>query len=171
MSRVVVRIVLAGALVFAAEGWAQQPSPQPPSLSPPLRLELSANSQSKGQVRPLHAQASPAEQLAACRQNVTQLDEQLRARQKKLVSLRNERKTVGLSGGEVAKFKLTSLDQEIRELSRESERLIAQLDSEGARCEQLAAKLNGRAPAQPQPPQQQQQQRPAKPPPAPRNRQ
>jgi hypothetical protein len=89
----------------------------------------------------------------------------LRARQKKLVSLRNERKTVGLSGGEVAKFKLASLDQEIRELSRQSEQLILQIDSAGARCEQLAAKMNNRpAPAQPQPQQQQQQQqRPAKP--------
>jgi seryl-tRNA synthetase len=106
------------------------------------------------------------EHIEACRRNVMQLDEQLRARQKKLLSLRNERKSVGLSGGEVAKFKLSSLDQEIRELSRQSEQLIAQIDSENARCEQLATRVSNRAGApQPQakPPQQQQNQRPNKP--------
>ncbi len=167
MSRVVSRIAsgigksifLVAALVWATEAPAQKPARQAPP----------ANNQSKPQARPPQSQASPAEQLEACRRQVTQLDEQLRARQKKLVSLRNERKTVGLSGGEVAKFKLASLDQEIRELSRQSEQLISQIDSEGARCEQLAAKANNRpAPAQPQ--QQQQPQRPAKPPAGQRNR-
>ncbi|HXF90122.1 MAG TPA: hypothetical protein VNK48_17375 [Xanthobacteraceae bacterium] len=158
-SAIVTSILLVAALVWATEALAQKPARQAPP----------ANNQSKPQARPPQSQASPAEQLEACRRQVTQLDEQLRARQKKLVSLRNERKTVGLSGGEVAKFKLASLDQEIRELSRQSEQLISQIDSEGARCEQLAAKANNRpAPAQPQ--QQQQPQRPAKPPAGPRNR-
>lgn len=152
--------------MWASEALAQKP----PRAVPPSQSSTPAVNQSKQQARPPQSQASPAEQLEACRRQVSQLDEQLRARQKKLVSLRNERKTVGLSGGEVAKFKLASLDQEIRELSRQSEQLIAQIDSEGARCEQLAAKANNRpAPAQPQQ-QQQQQQRPAKPPAGPRNR-
>ncbi len=163
MSRVVRGILLVAALVWAGEALAQKPS----KSSPPSRSAPPASSQSKPQARPPQSQASPAEQLEACRRQVTQLDEQLRARQKRLVSLRNERKTVGLSGGEVAKFKLASLDQEIRELSRQSEQLISQIDSEGARCEQLAAKVNNRAaPAQPQ-----QQQRPAKPPAGQRSRQ
>jgi chromosome segregation ATPase len=162
MSRVAKAILLVAALVWAGEALAQKPS----RSSAPSRSAPPASSQSKQQARPPQSQASPADQLEACRQHVTQLDEQLRARQKKLVSLRNERKTVGLSGGEVAKFKLSSLDQEIRELSRQSEQLIAQIDSEGARCEQLAANVKNRAVSPPPP----QQQRPAKPPTKRRNR-
>ncbi|HWP26118.1 MAG TPA: hypothetical protein VNL39_07220 [Xanthobacteraceae bacterium] len=162
-SGVVKSILLVTAFVWATEAPAQKPSKSPPTSRP----APPANNPSKPQARPPQSQASPAEQLEACRQHVTQLDEQLRSRQKKLMSLRNERKTVGLSGGEVAKFKLASLDQEIRDLSRQSEQLIAQIDSEGARCEQLAAKMSSRAgPTQPQ----QQQQSPAKPAAGQRNR-
>lgn len=155
MCRVVPRLFLLAALVWAEAASAQKPRPAPAETS-----------QSASQPRPPQSSASAAEHIEACRRNVMQLDEQLRARQKKLLSLRNERKSVGLSGGEVAKFKLSSLDQEIRELSRQSEQLIAQIDSENARCEQLATKVSNRAGApQPQakPPQQQQNQRPNKP--------
>jgi predicted RNase H-like nuclease (RuvC/YqgF family) len=154
--------ILVAALLWAGEAAAQK---QPRTAAPSRDAEMPGGPP-QPQVRSSTSPASVAEHIEACRRNVMQLDEQLRARQKKLLSLRNERKSVGLSGGEVAKFKLSSLDQEIRELSRQSEQLIAQIDSENARCEQLATKVSNRAGApQPQakPPQQQQNQRPNKP--------
>ena len=85
-------------------------------------------------------QAGLANQLESCRQNVVQLTEQSRGHQTKLVGLRAERKTVGVSQGEMVRYKLATLDQEIREHSKKNQSLIAQIDSENKRCEMLDAK-------------------------------
>lgn len=87
------------------------------------------------------AQAVLADQIQSCRQHVIQLNEQSRVTQKKLAALRSERKTIGVSGGEMARFKLTNIDQEIRENSRQHQSLITEIDAETKRCDSLEEKL------------------------------
>jgi hypothetical protein len=133
MSNFVARLFLVTALAWAPEALAQRPPPsgsQTRPASPPSQTQ---------------PQGSPAEQLQACRQNVVQLDERLRTQQKKLTSLRAERKTIGVSGGEVARFKLTTIDSEIRELSKQSQALLTQIETEGHRCDAIAAKMSGQS--------------------------
>jgi hypothetical protein len=67
--------------------------------------------------------------------------------------LRTERKTLGVSGGELVRYKLANLDQEIREHSKQNQSINAQIDSETKRCEILAAKAAaGNRGTQAQPP-------------------
>lgn len=99
----------------------------------------------------VHAQGAPAtqsgqgagslaNQLDTCRQHVIQLTEQARIEQTKLVSLRAERKTLGSSGGELARYKLTNLDQELKEHSKQYQNANTQAENEKKRCDMLAAK-------------------------------
>ncbi len=85
-------------------------------------------------------QAGLANQLESCQQNVVQLTEQSRGQRTKLAGLRAERKTLGVSHGEVVRYKLAILDQEIQEHSKQNQTIIAQIDSENKRCETLAAR-------------------------------
>jgi uncharacterized protein (DUF3084 family) len=96
---------------------------------------------------PAHAQGSSAtpqaglaNQLESCHQNVVQLTEQSRGHRTKLASLRAERKTLGVSGGELVRYKLANLDQELKERSKQNQSTITQIDSETKRCELLAAR-------------------------------
>ena len=88
------------------------------------------------------SQAALAEQLEGCRRHVIQLTEESRTNQKKLATLRNERKTLGMAGGEVARFKLANIDQEIREYSKQTQNAITQIESEQKRCDSLEAKIS-----------------------------
>ena len=83
---------------------------------------------------------SVAAQVETCRQHVVELTEQSRKQQTKLTTLRAERKTIGVSGGEVARFKLANLDQELRELTKQNQTVNAQIDSEKKRCDSLGSK-------------------------------
>jgi hypothetical protein len=93
----------------------------------------------------VYAQGAPANSLAGqldtCRQNVVQLTEQARVQQTKLVSLRAERKTLGTSGGEMARYKLANLDQELKEHSKQYQNASTQAETEKKRCDALAAKM------------------------------
>jgi chromosome segregation ATPase len=111
--------IFVGVVVFSALGGAMQAHAQGSSAPP---------------------QASLADQLESCRQNVVQLTEQSRGHRTKLASLRAERKTLGVSGGELVRYKLANLDQELRERSKQNQSIIAQIDSENKRCETLAAR-------------------------------
>ena len=97
------------------------------------------------------AQSQTGDQLDTCRQNVIQLTEQSRLEQAKLAKLRTDRKTLGASGGEVVRYKLANLDQEIREHSKQNQSLSAQVETESKRCDAIAARASGNrgAPAQP----------------------
>ena len=133
MRRTLASLLLVAAVGIAPEALAQKQS-KPPSGSqarPPSP---------ESQPQP---QTSPAEQLQTCRQNVVQLDEQLRIHHKKLFTLRGERRTIGVSGGEMARFKLATIDQEIRELSKQSQSLLTQIETERNRCDAIAAKIAG----------------------------
>jgi seryl-tRNA synthetase len=98
-----------------------------------------------GGVPAVYAQGSPATSLAnqldTCRQNVIQLTEQARVQQTKLGSLRAERKSLGSSGGEMARYKLANLDQELKEHSKQYQNANAQAEAEKKRCDALAAKM------------------------------
>ena len=83
---------------------------------------------------------SVAAQVETCRQHVVQLAEQSRTQQTQLTKLRAERKTIGVSGGEMARFKLTNLDQEIRDLVKQNQSVNAQAESETKRCDNIGAK-------------------------------
>jgi len=80
-------------------------------------------------------------QLDTCRQNSIQLTEQARVQQTKLVSLRAERKTLGSSGGEMARYKLANIDQELKEHSKQYQSANALAESEKKRCDTIAAKM------------------------------
>jgi hypothetical protein len=82
-----------------------------------------------------------AAQLETCRQNTVQLTEQARVQQTKLVSLRAERKTLGSSGGEMARYKLANLDQELKEHSKQYQSANALAEAERKRCDTIAAKM------------------------------
>jgi hypothetical protein len=92
---------------------------------------------------PSSGQSAPAlaAQLDTCRQNSVQLTEQARVQQTKLVSLRAERKTLGSSGGEMARYKLANLDQELKEHSKQYQSAIALAEGEKKRCDAIAAKM------------------------------
>ena len=105
-----------------------------------------------GGVPVAHAQGSPAtqsgqavgsltNQLDTCRQHVVQLTEQARVELAKLVGLRAERKTLGSSGGELARYKLTNLDQELKEHSKQYQNANTQVENEKKRCDALAVKV------------------------------
>ena len=83
---------------------------------------------------------SQSDQIFQCQQKVRQLSEQARPLQTKLASLRVERKGVSSSGGEVARFKLSNLDQEISQVLKQLEGVNGQIDSENKRCDDLAHK-------------------------------
>jgi hypothetical protein len=105
-----------------------------------------------GGAKSAQAQASLADQLESCRQHVVQMNEAVNVQQKKLAALRTERKTISVSGGEVARFKLANIDQEIRDLSKQSQATITQIDAEDKRCDSLQAKLSGGGRAAPSTP-------------------
>jgi hypothetical protein len=92
---------------------------------------------------PSSGQSAPAlaAQLDTCRQNSVQLTEQARVQQTKLVSLRAERKTLGSSGGEMARYKLANLDQELKEHSKQYQSANALAEAEKKRCDAIAAKM------------------------------
>jgi hypothetical protein len=98
-----------------------------------------------GEAPAVHAQGSSpptlASQLDTCHQNAVQLAEQARVQQTKLVSLRAERKTLGSSGGELARYKLANLDQELKEHSKQYQSANTQAETEKKRCDALAAKV------------------------------
>jgi peptidoglycan hydrolase CwlO-like protein len=99
-----------------------------------------------------HAQtAAQSDQLMACHQKVAQLHEQQRPLKAKLTGLRAERKGVSSSGGEVARFKLANLDQEIAQITKQIDAINLQISAENKRCEDLAAKPKP-APQSPAPP-------------------
>jgi hypothetical protein len=86
--------------------------------------------------------SNAATQLETCRQHVIQLTEQSRTQQTQLTKLRAERKAIGVSGGEMARFKLANLDQEIRDLTKQNQSVNVQTESETKRCDGLAAKAS-----------------------------
>ncbi len=90
---------------------------------------------------PSSGQPALAAQLDTCRQNTVQLTEQARVQQTKLVSLRAERKTLGSSGGEMARYKLANIDQELKEHSKQYQSASAQAEAEKKRCDTIAAKM------------------------------
>ena len=92
---------------------------------------------------PQGGQSAPSlvAQLDTCRQNVVQLTEQARVQQTKLVGLRAERKTLGPSGGEMARYKLANLDQELKEHSKQYQNANTLAETEKKRCDALAAKV------------------------------
>lgn len=92
---------------------------------------------------PTTGQSAPAlaAQLDACRQNSIQLTEQAHVQQGKLVKLRAERKTLGSSGGEMARYKLANLDHELREHSKQYQSANALAEAEKKRCDAIAAKM------------------------------
>jgi outer membrane murein-binding lipoprotein Lpp len=92
-------------------------------------------------------QSAQSDQLFACQQKVNQLSEQVRPLQSKLASLRAERKGIGASGGEVARFKLANVDQEISQIVKQIDSVNGQITSEKRHCDELAGK-----PATPSPP-------------------
>lgn len=95
---------------------------------------------------------SQSDQLFQCQQKVRQLSEQARPLQTKLASLRVERKGVSSSGGEVARFKLSNLDQEIAQVLKQLEGVNGQIESENKRCDEIAHKpSNPPASSQPAP--------------------
>jgi len=101
------------------------------------------------------AAGSQSDQVFQCQQKVRQLSEQARPLQTKLAALRIERKGVSSSGGEVARFKLSNLDQEISQISKQLEGVNGQISSESKRCDDLAHKPSTpstqAAPTQPAP--------------------
>ena len=92
-------------------------------------------------VAPPTGQSALAAQLDTCRQNSIQLAEQARVQQTKLVSLRAKRKTLGSSGGELARYKLANLDQELKEHSKQYQSANALAEAEKKRCDTIAAKM------------------------------
>lgn len=93
------------------------------------------------------APAPQSDQQFACQQKVTQLTEQTRPLQTKLSTLRTERRGIGASGGEVARFKLANLDQEISQLSKQLDGVNGQIAAEKKHCDELAGKPAHAAPA------------------------
>ena len=81
-----------------------------------------------------------AELLAACHLKVNQLTEQLRPLHAKRAGFLTERKRVGQSGGETAKYKLSHLDQEIVRITKQIDGVNGQINSEKKRCDDLASK-------------------------------
>ena len=86
------------------------------------------------------ATGSQSDQLFQCQQKVRQLSEQARPLQTKLAGLRVERKGVSSSGGEVARFKLSNLDQEIAQVLKQLDGVNGQIDSENKRCDEITHK-------------------------------
>ena len=127
-------LFLGGLLLVSVLSGARTAYAQGNSAAPPAGSQTVAQSSQSG--------ASVSGQLETCRQHVIQLQEQARLQQTKLAGLRAERKTIGTSGGEVARFKLANLDQELRELSKQNQSVNAQVDSEKKRCDSLAAKAS-----------------------------
>jgi hypothetical protein len=123
VSRVFPIIFLAAALCGAQAGHAQMASTAVPSGG------QSSNKQ--------------AEQLAACELKIAELSEQIRPLQLKRTGLWSERKTVGHSGGETAKFKLAAVDKELLQITRQLDGVNGQINSEKKRCDDLAAKASG----------------------------
>jgi septal ring factor EnvC (AmiA/AmiB activator) len=90
---------------------------------------------------------SQSDQLFACQQKINQLNDQLRPLQTKLASLRAERKGVSHSGGEVARFKLANLDQEISQISKQMDGVNGQITAEKKRCDDIAHNKPSNPPA------------------------
>ena len=120
-----------------------------------LSAAQAAHAQGSSTAAPAGAQSGDrnAEQVAACHLKVNQLAEQLRPLQAKRTSLWAERKTIGHSGGETAKFKLANLDKELVQVTKQIDGVNGQINSEKKRCDDLAAKpasgARGEAPAKP----------------------
>ena len=91
-------------------------------------------------VAPANAQAGDKTQVSACQDKVTDLANQLAPLQKKRTGLWTERKTIGTSGGDSAKYKLANIDQEISQVTRQIDGVSRQIDTEKKRCEDLTTK-------------------------------
>src|SRR5712692_7379244 len=93
-------------------------------------------------VAPANAQTGDkaAQQANACQDKVTDLSNQLTPLQKKRTGLWTERKTIGTSGGDSAKYKLANIDQEISQVTKQIDGVSRQIDTEKKRCEDLTVK-------------------------------
>jgi peptidoglycan hydrolase CwlO-like protein len=93
-------------------------------------------------VAPAAAQSGDkvSEQVNACREKVNDLSNQLPPLQKKRSGLWTERKSIGTSGGDSAKYKLTHLDQEIGAVTKQIDGVNRQIEVEQKRCTELTAK-------------------------------
>ena len=80
-----------------------------------------------------------SQQVLVCHDKVAALSTQLSPLQKKRVALWTERKTVGTSGGDLARYKLAQLDQEIAQVQKQIDGVNNQIDSENKRCDDMAA--------------------------------
>src|SRR5262245_49157168 len=91
-----------------------------------------------------------SQQVAACNDKVTEISNQLPGLQKKRVGLLAERKTLGTSGGDSARYKLSRLDQEISQLQKQIDGVSTQVTTEKKHCDDLAKPAparNANAPA------------------------
>ena len=99
---------------------------------------------SSGRAQNLSASATAptlgqSQQVLVCHDKVAALSNQLSPLQKKRVALSTERKTVGTSGGDLARYKLAQLDQEIAQVQKQIDGVNNQIDSENKRCDDMAA--------------------------------
>ena len=94
-----------------------------------------------------------SQQVNARQDKVTDLSSQLVPLQKKRTGLWTERKTIGTSGGDSAKYKLANIDQEIAQVTKQIDGVSRQIDTEKKRCEDLTVKPStARSNAQEPPP-------------------
>jgi hypothetical protein len=93
-------------------------------------------------VAPASAQSSDktSQQVNACQDKVIDLSGQLVPLQKKRTGLWTERKSIGTSGGDSAKYKLTNIDQEIAQVTKQIDGVTRQIDTEKKRCDDLTTK-------------------------------
>lgn len=118
-----------------------------------------ARAQASSAVVPTAAQSGERNsQLTACNNKVSDLANQFPPLQKKRTALWAERKTIGTSGGDSAKYKLAGVDQDIAQVTKQIDGVTRQIDSEKRRCDELASKASGaRSGSQAQPSSQAQQ--------------
>jgi len=92
-------------------------------------------------------------QVLVCNEKISVLTNQLSPLYQKRLGLWSERKTIGVSGGELANYKLSQLDQQIAVIQKEIDGVNGQIDTEKKRCDDLAsAKLPNVLTPTPSPP-------------------
>jgi hypothetical protein len=89
--------------------------------------------------------SAPNQQQTACHEKVVELTNQLSPLHKHRTALWTERKTIGSSGGDAAKYKLARLDHELTQVTKQIDGVTKQIDNEKKICDDLTAKSANRS--------------------------
>jgi hypothetical protein len=82
--------------------------------------------------------AGRSHQTLVCNEKVTELTKQLSPLHNQRSVLWTERKMTGTSGGDMARYKLSRLDQEITQIQKSIDDVSSQINTEKKRCDDLA---------------------------------